>query len=282
MKFSDRLGITSVTPLQIDSMNEALRVSIWNLLLTIINIDGSDGAWQYSLRHLAEYFFKLPTDSVPKGISLRGREWLRNRYQALEWYEVYNLLEFITQNAEFISDTYDTSSKILKFANDVLERERSGYRFINGQLTPITNEIEMKSIEDALAAAKRAGLGGVVEHLKTSVQLLGKRPEPDYRNSTKEAISAVESAAKRISGVESGGLDAALKKLGSVSELHPALKDGFLKLYGYSSDEDGIRHAILGEAKVGFDEAKFMLVSCSAFVNFLVSKAESAGLLKKV
>lgn len=39
MKFSDRLGITSVIPLQIDSMNEALRISIWNLLLTIINID---------------------------------------------------------------------------------------------------------------------------------------------------------------------------------------------------------------------------------------------------
>ena len=92
MKFSERLGITSVIPLQIDSMNEALRVSIWNLLLTIINIEGSDGAWQYSLKHLAEYFFKFPTDGVPKGISLRGKEWLRNRYQALQWYEVYNSL----------------------------------------------------------------------------------------------------------------------------------------------------------------------------------------------
>ena len=175
MKFSERLGITSVIPLQIDSMNEALRVSIWNLLLTIINIEGSDGAWQYSLKHLAEYFFKFPTDGVPKCISLRGKEWFRNRYQALQWYEVYNLLGFITQNAN-ISDTYDTSSKTLKLANDVLVRERSGYRFINGQLAPITNEIEMKSIEDAVAAAKRAGLGGVVEHLQTSVQLLGKRP----------------------------------------------------------------------------------------------------------
>jgi hypothetical protein len=59
MKFSDRLGITSVTPLQIDSMNEALRVSIWNLLLTIINSEGSDGAWQYSLRHLV-----VPNESL--------------------------------------------------------------------------------------------------------------------------------------------------------------------------------------------------------------------------
>ena len=119
------------------------------------------------------------------------------------------------------------------------------------------------------------------EHLQTSAQLLGKRPDPDYRNSIKEAISAVESAVKRISGVESGGLDTALKKLADVSEIHPALKEGFLKLYGFSSDESGIRHAILEKAKVGFDEAKFMLVACSAFVNFLVSKAEAGGLLKK-
>ncbi len=41
-----------------------------------------------------------------------------------------------------------------------------------------------------------------------------------------------------------------------------------LKLYGYSSDEDGIRHAILEEKEIGFDEAKFMLVACSGFVNY--------------
>lgn len=44
--------------------------------------------------------------------------------------------------------------------------------------------------------------------------------------------------------------------------------------------EDGIRHAILEEPNVGFHEAKFMLVACSAFVNFLISKAEAASLLR--
>jgi hypothetical protein len=59
------------------------------------------------------------------------------------------------------------------------------------------------------------------------------------------------------------------------------MRQGFLSLYGYTSDEDGIRHAILDESTVGFDEAKFMLVSCSAFVYFLIGKAEAAGLLKR-
>jgi hypothetical protein len=36
---------------------------------------------------------------------------------------------------------------------------------------------------------------------------------------------------------------------------------------------------ILDEPTVGYDEAKFMLVSCAAFAHFLTSKAEAAGLL---
>lgn len=233
-------------------------------------------------RIASEKFFKFPIQEVPQGLPNAGKKWFQQRFDQLEWHDVYNLLEFFVEHGALLSRQKYECKKIEELANRVLERERSGYRFISGQLTPITNETELKSIEDTLDAAKHSGLSGAFEHLRISVQLLGKRPEPDYRNAIKEAISAVESAVKRISGVEGGGLDAALKKLASVSDIHPALREGFLKLYGYSSNEAGIRHAILEEAKVGFDEAKFMLVSCSAFVNFLVSKAESAGLLKKV
>ena len=70
-----------------------------------------------------------------------------------------------------------------------------------------------------------------------------------------------------------------MKKLAGKSEIHGSLMAGFLKLYGYTSDEDGIRHAILDEPNVGLVEAKYMLVSCSAFVNYLIEKAAAAGLL---
>jgi hypothetical protein len=105
------------------------------------------------------------------------------------------------------------------------------------------------------------------------------KPTPDYRNSIKESISAIESLAKQITNEESGGLDKALSKLDSVVYFHKAFKAGLLSLYGYTSDEDGIRHAILEEPTVGFDEAKFMLISCSALVNFMISKANKGGLL---
>jgi hypothetical protein len=62
--------------------------------------------------------------------------------------------------------------------------------------------------------------------------------------------------------------------------LHGALKKGFSSLYGYTSSADGIRHALglLEEPNLSFEDAKFMLVSCSAFINYLVSKASKAGI----
>ena len=49
--------------------------------------------------------------------------------------------------------------------------------------------------------------------------------------------------------------------------------DAFNKLYGYASDSDGIRHALSKETGYKQEDAIFMLVACSAFVNYLKVKA---------
>ena len=59
--------------------------------------------------------------------------------------------------------------------------------------------------------------------------------------------------------------------------LHPALRAAFGNLYGYTSDEGGIRHALMESKVVSFDDAKFFLVVCSAFVNFVETKIATAG-----
>lgn len=71
---------------------------------------------------------------------------------------------------------------------------------------------------------------------------------------------------------EKGTLGQVIKKLETEIGLHPALRTALSNLYGYTSDEDRIRHAIMEAKTVGFDEAKFFLVGCSAFVNFVDSK----------
>ena len=60
--------------------------------------------------------------------------------------------------------------------------------------------------------------------------------------------------------------------------IHPALLDSFNKLYAYTSDAEGIRHSLMEESTLCFEDAKFMLVSCCAFVNYLRLKASQAGI----
>jgi len=58
--------------------------------------------------------------------------------------------------------------------------------------------------------------------------------------------------------------------------VHPALRNGYSSLYGYTSDEGGIRHGLLEADTITFSDAKFFLVVCSAFVN-LVEDKTAAG-----
>ena len=111
----------------------------------------------------------------------------------------------------------------------------------------------------------------MAEHIKTAIALYSDRKKPDYRNSIKESISAVEAACNFITGEKNSGLPAALRKIEELHGLHPAFKDGLKKIYGYTSDADGIRHALSEVANVTEEDARFMLVICSAFANYLIS-----------
>lgn len=285
-RFSERIGaVSSPSVIQIDSMSEDLRNSLWNLFYSLYQ-DFNHDYWLSVAWFVARRFRKMPVDDLPGGNS-NCREWLKKYFFSLKWYQAYDFLEFLIKNhrescriSGMVIHPIE-NDELMVAANVILEEELSGYRFVAGVLSPITTPVEVEAIEAAAGAAASKGLHGAHEHLTTALRLLGKKPKPDYRNSIKESISAVESVAKLIAGEGVSGLDKALTKLSDAAGIHGALKSGFLKLYGYSSDEDGVRHAILEESTVGFIEAKYMLVVCSAFVGYLISKADAAGLLSK-
>ena len=149
----------------------------------------------------------------------------------------------------------------------------SAYRFVDGVITQITDEQEIAEIEQAIEASKSP----VSKHLRRSLELLSDRNAPDYRNSIKESISAVESLVAIVLKADKGTLGQLIKKLEDEIDLHPALKTAFNSLYGYTSDEGGIRHALIKAERVDFNDAKFMLVVCSAFINFVEGKMQNEG-----
>lgn len=200
-----------------------------------------------------------------------------------EYDDVLTLIEAIIQYwDEYLKETrgfqyYDSiNNKYVKYsifevANTYFEREYVGYRFVDGIIVPITDSYEIGSIEESITTK----FDSVREHITKANRLLADRDKPDYENSIKESISAVEAISEIITG--SSGKEATLgnmlKKMEeNGTEIHKGLKSAFNILYGYTSDAKGIRHAgDIGGPSSTFEEAKFMLIACCAFVNYLTS-----------
>ena len=190
--------------------------------------------------------------------------------------DVLSLIEYITNYLDECKVTYldkywnERRYPFIEDINRVFEQEYVGYRFIDGEITPISDEMEVAEIEQSLDIEFQ----GCRAHFKKALSFLSDREKPDYKNCIKESISAVESICQIIIGKDSATLGKALKVLeGKGVVLHSALKNAFSSLYGYTSDEGGIRHAEgLFESNVTFEEAKYMLVSCCAFVNYLIAE----------
>ena len=280
LKFSDRIGVTQPPELlQIESMNDPLRASLWNVINAYFEDSRGWSAWDAVARVTAVNFTKVPVDSLPVYAHLY-KGWVRDQYFSLQWFDVYNYIEFLTLVVSgILPDHTDPQEKLTDDFNYILERENSGYRFLSGELAPITSVLEIDEISSAMLSTQGAALNGANAHLKTALALFSQKPTPDFRNATKEAISAIESIAT-ILGATAPGLAGSLGALSKKAPIHPALTQAFIKLYGYASNEGGIRHS-LGEqdSAVGFDEAKYMIVACSAFMNYLIAKTDKAGLL---
>ena len=114
------------------------------------------------------------------------------------------------------------------------------------------------------------GLAGAVSHLRQASESIN---QGDYPGAVRESIHAVESTARQTNP-HAKTLEPALKSLEGAGGLHPALKRAFSNLYGYTSDEQGIRHALIDnpQPNVGQDEAVFMLGACASFSSYLARK----------
>ncbi len=274
MNFSERMGLRPVkTALQIDDMDDALRNSLWNAMGGATHLNGSQ------LLSIWKDFYKERFDLLNMGRPAETvMEFLTEWFFQAKWHEVYDLIEFLVElylRSEDVGVVHFIDS-----CNQVLERERSGYRIINMQVCPISDKTEVDEIEEALERSAKAGLSGVRAHLDTALAALSDRKRPDYRNSVKESVSAVEALCRLIAEDQSATLGTALKTIGKEQKmgLHKALEDGFIKIYGYTSDADGIRHAMSEEANIASEDARYMLVACSAFINYLIVKADKAGI----
>lgn len=272
MKFSERYGFTNIkSALQIDSIDDELWNSLWNCInVCFFDVKGAEPMGSISsntnfpiLKEIWFEFLKKPIDELLSyTFNLQVYTYLKRYFFDLEWYEVYDFVEFMGE--------FRPNDRFITLVNKVLEREKAGYRFVSEKITPITNEQEIEAIESAINRGSK--YASVSAHLQEALNKLSDRENPDYRNSIKESVSAIESLCAEISGEKDATFGKTLAILEKKRGLHKALKTAFSSIYGYTSDADGIRHAMMEESNVTFAKAKYMLVVCSAFVNYLIEE----------
>lgn len=282
MKFSERYGyVKPAEVLKRGGLNEEAITALCNcydhLAKWLNQYDVNNG------NHYDESYTSLEETTWCFFMNQRRQDFYRDRGHMVaatqflqdsnnEWYTKFDLIEFsirvLRKNIGRDVDLQRIFISFVKILNATFKRLDYGYRVVDDQIVEITDEQEIMAIEEAENQSST-----IRTHLFEAMKLLSNRQGPDYRNSIKESISAVEALCREITGEST--LGEALKVLGKNGIKIPTfLRAGIEKLYIYTNDKrTGIRHAMMEDTEVPtFEEAKFMLVACSAFVNYIQGK----------
>lgn len=305
--FSERFGYnTARKALQYECMDAMLRMALYNVAFEWLSDYYSDVRSRDVCRSLWSELWHLPLDEFPEpdplaAFAVNGAQYSPAFFKPMKdyllkgkWFWPYDQVEFMANQYQMLDEESVEESTFQQVAdaeneslldgfaedvNKVLAQEMSAYRLIGTLIVPITNDAEISSLEQCLSAPD--SFSGVRMHMGKAIEHYSLRPEADLANTIKESISAVEAAARIVAGSEKDTLDGALKRIGGKGLVHPALIGGWSKLFGFTSDVGGIRHASNTE-ELAIDRplAKYMLVSCSAFANYLMELGTLDGKTK--
>jgi hypothetical protein len=280
MRFSERYGYKPVREIiQKAGMDENLKNQLWNNIGLFIfrkyknsstlvrNHPISNSNLEVFFSLFYHGFLKKRIDQIPYSLDETIRQIEALFFKEWKWYEIYDFIEFCVDLFPF-----NNKDPFIKMLNSSLTEGNSAYRIINEKVVEITSEQEIQSIEEALKTTNP--YSGIQQHLNQALQLMSDQQNPDYRNSIKESVSALEGLCQKILNKDKVTLGDAIGQIEKQFPIHPALKSSIKSLYGYTSDGDGIRHAMLEESNLTYIDAKFMLVACTNFINYLIEKTK--------
>lgn len=189
-----------------------------------------------------------------------------------DWNQVFDFVQFALRHRELPHRFADKISYALR-------RGRAAYVLVDNDYTiaPAATPEEGATIDRAFQDLAPTGLHGGSAHLRASIEELNNG---HFADSVRESVHAVESVARVLAPNSPDSFRGALSALKRVANIHNYLEQGFKNIYGYSSDEDGIRHPMLEDpTRVDQVDAVFMIGACASFISYLIGKARNAGLL---
>ena len=273
--FSARKGIKHYSEIvQKTDLNERTRTKLYSETRQIYeeiwspnSIFPNEEARDTIMKYIYNELFSKANEDIPEN---ENKRWMRIRsifdYNPIN--EVFDFIEgiIIILNKIYRGENKETLNEYINAMNYIFKEENVDYHIINNQITDITSEEEIKSIDETLHNENDV----VTKHFQKAMEQL--YINKDYVNSVKETIQAVEAMCQIICNNSKATLGEALKRIKKeqIVPIHPTLEAAYSKLYGYVNDAKGVRHANgIGEGTTTEAEAKYMLVSCSAFINYL-------------
>ncbi|HSW69586.1 MAG TPA: hypothetical protein VLI69_05500 [Gammaproteobacteria bacterium] len=193
MNFSGREGHKKPRVNALESMDDSLKTALWNAIYKEINthyINWGYGGYGTSVyrntkaENLWTDFFRQNISGLP--LTEKYLRAIENLYFKLEWFEVYDLIEFfIEQNKHF---------KVEEF-NKILTKHNAAYSVINSIVQPISNEDIITIMESAY---NHSFSQEIREHLLKAQTLYSNKKNPDFSNSCLESIKGVEGTCRVI------------------------------------------------------------------------------------
>lgn len=285
LTFSQRMKLAPVRDaIQVEALDKETRNALWNLISPFLKT----AMVSYPATILIDIWTDLyheasdtcPNTYRPQEYNVGKNElfyrFFRGKIIDAQWHECLSFIEFIAEKgnrakwnariAGAFGTPQSTMAPLPKDYNAIFEQYMVGYRFVGDLIAPIIDKTEIQAIETAISEGDAA----VSEQLSKALHFLSDRQNPDYAKSIACSISAVESQCNILLGGAKLPLGQALKELDKQgAKWHPALKEAFEKLYGFASNAPGIRHGGAAPSNANQTLAIFMLVACSAFINYL-------------
>ena len=255
-----------------------------DILNSVMNTT-SDMLYDYSHFQFSNFEQRLTAEFQLRYLNLRYEQmqYARTPFEyvddeEVEWYHRIDVIEWIIEHLKQYIYEIDVEGKIAKAVvaqlnhivekyidslNAEFERLNYAYRIIDGIFFETASSSEIAIIQETLDSADVNS----VTHLQECLKLLSpSNQELSTRNAIKEAISAVEVTARKITCTNT--LDDAFKKM---RDIHPMIKLSMEKLYHYTNQKDtGIRHGWMEQSdEPTINEAIFVLVSSCSFINYL-------------
>lgn len=281
LSFAQAEGIAPLPrQLELKEISKALRVGLAFVFKDFMETDYRDrdyapphigGKWHkvlLSLHLLHDQNYPDDFDSKFEVQHCRIQNIIRNG----DYVELFGMVQFVLSHPD-CPPTFHLS------VQRVLEHSKAAYRVVDRVLiVPAVSAEEGRTVEQAFADLALSEFNGARAHLAASVEALN---QGEWAGSVRESIQAVEALA-RVVEPGSNTLGPALNRLEAAGHMHSALKKGMSNLYGYTSNEAGVRHSLLddGDARVDESDALFMLGACASFVTYLIKKGRAGGIIQ--